>query len=233
MVRALLARGVGGLVLIDRDAAGLALVQGEIGGTPVLARVHDVADEAAWDASEAAIRDRFGGLGEAVVNAGIAGGARIADTRLGDWRAVMAINLDGAMLTLRTAMRLMTEGGAIVTLCSAAGIKGMAGTGAYGASKAALLHLTKIAAAEGAAAGVRVNAVCPGGVETPIWRQSPGWEAAVSAHGSEAGAFAAIAATTPLRRFATPEEVAADVLHMLGARAATGAQLVSDGGFLL
>ena len=232
VVAALVARGVAGLVLIDRDAAWLDAVARETGDVPVLARAHDVADETAWEASEAAIRDRFGTLGEAVVNAGVADNAPIVETSLARWRALMAVNLDGAMLTLRTAMRLMPGGGAIVTMCSAAGVRAMPGAGAYAASKAGLLHLTRVAALEGASTGIRVNALCPGGVKTAIWKQTPGWASLVAAKG-EAGAFAAMAAGTPLKRFATPDEVARDVLSLLVPGVTTGACLVSDGGFAL
>ncbi len=232
-VLALAARGAGGLVLIDRDAVGLGAVVRELGDTPVLARVHDVADEAAWEATEAAIGERFGGLGEAVVNAGIADGAAIVDISLAAWRRVMAVNLDGAMLTLRTAMRLMTGGGAIVTVCSAAAIKAEPGAGAYCASKAALLHLTRVAAREGVAQHIRVNAICPGGVETPLWRQNAWWDKLVASKGGEAAAFAAMGASTPLGGFAKPDEIARDILALLAPGFTTGAHLVSDGGYSL
>jgi 3-hydroxyacyl-CoA dehydrogenase/3-hydroxy-2-methylbutyryl-CoA dehydrogenase len=81
-VRALAARGVGGLVLIDRDAGGSKTLAHDVGGVAVLCLVPDVADEASWEASESAIRDCFDALSEAVVNAGVAGDERLMDMSL-------------------------------------------------------------------------------------------------------------------------------------------------------
>ena len=147
----------------------------------------------------------------------------------------MAVNLDGAFLTLRSAMRAMKgRGGAIVVTASAAGIKAEAGVGAYGASKAALIHLVKVAAKEGAPARIRVNAIAPAGVETPVWDQVPMFADRAEAIGRDA-AFAELAAGTPLGRYARPEEVAAQIAFLLSDDAAlvTGATLVGDGGYTL
>jgi 2-keto-3-deoxy-L-fuconate dehydrogenase len=224
----LAAAGAERLVLVDRDAAALAQVT-----LPcrVVALAGDVADERFWD--EVAVD--LAGIDGAVVNAGVAGAGPIADLSFAEWRRILGVNLDGAFLTLRAAMRAMTGGGAIVATASAAGIKAEAGVAAYGASKAALIHLVKVAAKEGAATGIRVNAIAPAGVETPVWDAIPMFAERVAAVGRDA-AFAELAAlATPLGRYAKPEEIAAQIGFLLSDAAAliTGTCLVSDGGYTL
>lgn len=225
---ALRTRGARGLLLVDRDA---------IAGTEDdICLSGDVADEALWDEAEKAARTRWGGLDIAIVNAGVSDAAPIAHMPLATWRRVLSTNLDGAFLTMRCAMRLMERGGAIVAVSSASAFKTEPGVGAYGASKAALLQLVRVAAKEGAAAGVRVNAIAPGGVETPMWSTMPFFQDMVREHGGERAAFDALAAHgTPLGRYATPVEIAAQILFLCGADAAsiTGAVLTVDGGYTL
>ena len=194
--------------------------------------IGDVADEAMWSSAD------LTGLTHAFVNAGIGAGGPIEDLPFADWREVMSVNLDGAFLTLQAAMRAIRsggQGGAIVVTASVAGVKAEPGIAAYGASKAAVIHLARIAAKEGAAANIRVNAIAPGGVETPIWHAIPSFAEMAEAKG-EAAAFEAMAQmATPLARFARPEEIAEQVAFLLSDRAAftTGACLVSDGGYSL
>ena len=225
--------GVGRLVLVDRDEDGVARVAAAL-GCETLANVHDVADEAAWAETEAAVRARFGRLDLAVVNAGVASGGAIAELAFDEWRRVLSTNLDGAFLTLRCAMRLMSAGGSIVTVASAAAARAEPGVAAYGASKAGLVQLTKVAAKEGAAAGIRVNAILPGGVETPVWRGVPFFQDLVREHGSERAAFDAMAqAATPIGRYAMPAEIADLIAMLLDAPTMTGSALVVDGGYTL
>jgi NAD(P)-dependent dehydrogenase (short-subunit alcohol dehydrogenase family) len=177
------------------------------------------------------------GLTHAVVNAGIAAGGPIDRTSLTEWRRVMAVNLDGGFLTLQAAMRPMqARGGAIVVTASAAALKAEPGGAAYAASKAALIQLARVAAREGAETGIRVNAIAPGGVETPMWEDAPFFADLVRRHGSEAAAYKAMASVaTPLGRFAKPEEIARQIAFLLSDDAAfmTGSSLVSDGGYSL
>lgn len=192
-------------------------------------RIGDVADEDLWE------REDLTGLTHAVINAGISKGGVVTDFAFDDWRRVMAVNLDGAFLTLRAAMRAMREsGGAVVVTASAAGLKAEPGSAAYGTSKAAVIHLARIAAREGIPLGIRVNAIAPGGVETPIWQSIPAF-ADMTALQGEAAAFKAAADRTPLGRFADPAEIAAQIAFLLSDDAAfiTGACLVSDGGYTL
>lgn len=223
--------GAARLILVDRDAAALDAVSL---GTGTLRVAGDVADESLWarlDLSE---------LDHAVVNAGVAGAGPIASLDFSEWRRVLSVNLDGAFLTLRAAMRAMAarperRGGSIVLTASAAGIKAEPGVAAYGCSKAALIHLAKVAAKEGAADGIRVNAIAPAGVETPVWDAVPMFADRAAEIGRDA-AFAELAAmATPLGRYATAEEVAAQIAFLLGDQGAliTGTTLVTDGGYTL
>ena len=143
------------------------------------------------------------------------------------------------MLTLRAALRAMIahgRGGAIVVTASISGIKAEPGVGAYGASKAGVIQLARVAAKEGAAHGIRVNAIAPGGVDTPIWDQLDFFPAMVAEQGSREAAIDAMAkAATPLGRWASADEVARQIAFLLSDDAAniTGAVLTADGGYSL
>ncbi len=215
------------LILMDRDEGGLCAFD-----APQI--VGDVADEQLWRDAD------LSGLTHAVINAGIGeGGKPIADLPFAEWRRVMSVNLDGAFLSLSAAMRAIKatgRGGGIVLTASVAGIKAEPGIAAYGASKAAVLHLARIAAKEGAPDRIRVNAIAPGGVETPIWSNLAFFKDLVAAHGSEEAAYTAMASmATPLARYAKPEEIAAQIAFLLSDNAAfnTGSTLVTDGGYSL
>lgn len=215
------------LILVDRDAERLAAKDA------FRTYVGDVADEGFWASVD------LSGLTHAVVNAGIAATAPIEQMSLAEWHRVFSVNLDGAFLTLQAALRAIRaggQGGAIVVTGSVAGLRAQIGTAAYGASKAGVIQLAKVAAKEGAADRIRVNAIAPGGVETPIWRDVPLFRDLAEKKGGEEAAFAAMAAkATPLGRFARPEELADQIAFLLSPAAAfiTGACLVSDGGYSL
>lgn len=219
--------GAARLILVDRDAVALEAVEVD---TTCHRVVGDVADAALWDGLDLA------GIEHAVVNAGVAGAGPIATLDFAEWRRILSVNLDGAFLTLRAAMRAMTaRGGSIVLTASAAGIKAEPGVAAYGCSKAALLHLAKVAAKEGAADGIRVNAIAPAGVETPVWDAVPMFADRVAQIGRDA-AFAELAAmATPLGRYAKAEEVAEQIAFLLSDQSAliTGTTLLADGGYTL
>jgi len=227
--RALAARGAARLVLVDVDAAGLDAL--DLGGCEVERITGSVADDGLWQGIVGALT----GLDHAIVNAGIGSGGPIASVSLEEWRRVMAVNLDGAFLTLAHSLRAM-EGrkGSVVVVSSTTGIKPVAGIGPYGVSKAAVAHMARIAALEHAKAGIRVNAIAPGGVDTAIWESGADFNAAVAAIGREA-TIARMAKTTPLGRFATSEEMADSILYLLSDAASniTGHMMVSDGGFTL
>ena len=193
--------------------------------------IGDVTDEELWTKAD------LTGLTHAVVNAGVGAGQAIDDMPFAEWRRILSVNLDGAFLTLQAAMRAMKgNGGSIVLTASAAGIKAEPGIAAYGASKAAVIQLARIAAKEGGAHGIRVNSIAPGGVETPIWHNVPFFHNLVESTGSEEAAFKAMgSAAAPLARFAKADEIAAQIAFLLSDQTAlvTGACFVSDGGYSL
>ena len=231
VARALADAGAAHLVLVDRDGAAL-----EAAGVActVTRYAGDVCDEALWDR----IETDEGPIDAALLNAGIAGqAAPVAKMTFADWRAVMAVNLDGLFLSLRTAMRLATEGASLAITASVAGLKAEPGIAPYGASKAGAIHLAKIAAKEGAKRRIRVNAIAPGGVDTAIWDSAPFFQDLLAKHqGDRAGALAAVAeGMTPMGRFESAEELAQQALFLLSPASGTmtGSVIVSDGGYSL
>ena len=222
----LAAEGAARLILIDRD--GRALDQVEL-PCPVERLTGDVADPDFWESTA------FPSIDHAVVNAGIAGAAPIAELAYDEWRRVMSVNLDGAFLTLRAALRSIKEGGSIVTVASAAGIKPEPGIAAYAASKAGLIQLTRVAAKEAAPRRIRINAIAPGGVETPVWDQVPMFATRAAEIGREAAFTEFADMATPLGRYAKPKEIAQQIAFLLSdaANSITGSVLVSDGGYTL
>jgi NAD(P)-dependent dehydrogenase (short-subunit alcohol dehydrogenase family) len=226
--RALAARGASRLFLVDVDGSGLDAL--DLAGD--LHRITgSVADEALWQELE----PRMSGIDHAIVNAGIGAGGAISTVSLADWRRVMAVNLDGAFLTLAASLRAMGEsGGSAVVVASTTGLKPVAGIGPYGVSKATVAHMARIAALENAAKGIRVNAIAPGGVDTAIWESGEDFKRSVAAIGREA-TLRAMAKTTPSGRFASSEEMADTILYLLSDAAAniTGHVMVSDGGYTL
>ncbi|VWX51313.1 SDR family NAD(P)-dependent oxidoreductase [Novosphingobium sp. 9U] len=231
---ALDAAGIERLLLVDQDADGMERLTLSC---TVERWAGDVADEALWNSIEA----KLGTIDHAVLNAGVADGAPIVGLSHAEWRRILSANLDGMFLSLRSALRAMTADGqargrSAVLTSSVAGVKPVAGTAAYGASKAAVAHLARIAAAEHAKDGIRINAVAPGRVDTPIWTRNAHFAQMVEELGSRQAALDVLAAeTTPLGRFATAEEMAGQILFLLSDAAwnVTGTVLVSDGGYSL
>lgn len=223
----LAAHGAARLVLVDRDADGLERLK-----RGAATFIGDVADPTLWER----IETEAGPLDHAVINAGIASGSPIAETSIEDWRRVLSVNLDGAFLSLRTALRLIRDGGSIVLTASVSGFKAEPGTASYAASKAAVIQLAKVAAKESAPHSISVNAIAPGGVDTPIWDELPFFQGLVSETGSRTAAMEAMARmATPRGRYASPEEIAGQIGFLLSdmARNITGTMLVSDGGYTL
>lgn len=221
------ASGIERLVLVDRAEVVLDV------SCAVEVHTGDVSDPAFWGEIEPSL----GRLDHAIVNAGVASGSQIAETDFAEWRRILGVNLDGAFLTMRAVMRTLSDGGSAVVTASASGLKAEPGTAAYGASKAGAIQLAKVAAKEGAPRGIRVNAIAPGGVDTPIWDQTPFFNDLVAQHGGDRDAAMSAMAkmATPLGRYASADEIAAQVGFLLSGSAATitGAVLLSDGGYTL
>jgi NAD(P)-dependent dehydrogenase (short-subunit alcohol dehydrogenase family) len=197
----------------------------------------DVREEPDWDRAIATVLEREGHLDILVHSAGIAAASPIADTSLAEWRRVLATNLDGSFLAISRGIRAMREaGGAIVVIGSASGIRPSAGAAAYSTSKAAVGMLVRAAAKECREGDipVRINAVSPGGVKTPLWRAMPFFQDLVELHGSEDGAFAAMEEHGG-ERFASPEQIAEAVLFLVSDDAShvTGVELPVDDGYTL
>jgi len=222
-------QGIARLILVDLDADGLAALGLDCECLPMTG---DVSDEALWDRVEQSIE----ALDYAVLNAGIAGGGLLPQTTLDDWRRLMAVNLDGAFLSLRSTLRRIRDGGSVVLTASIAGLKGEPGAASYAVSKAAVIQLAKVAAKESAPRGIRINAIAPAGVDTPIWDDLDFFKGLVAQTGSREAAIAAMAkASSPLGRIATADEIAAQIGFLLSDAAGliTGTVLVSDGGYSL
>lgn len=172
--------------------------------------------------------DKYGRLDIAFNNAGVEGNwVPIAEQPEEDWDRTIAINLKGVWLCLKYELQQMLKqgtGGAIVNMSSVAGWIGSAGASTYCATKHGVIGLTKGAALETAAKGIRVNAICPAVIETPMGERVFG--------APEMNKFAL--GLHPIGRFGKPTEVAEAVLWMCSDRASfmTGQSLVLDGGFL-
>jgi NAD(P)-dependent dehydrogenase (short-subunit alcohol dehydrogenase family) len=219
--------GIGAAVVARLRAAGATVVAAGLQPRPDEdVEPVDVTDEAAVDALVTSVVDRHGRLDLAANVAGTSGTyARVVDTATADWRTTLAVNLDGVFFCLRAELRAMvaTGHGSIVNVASSAGRMGVPGLAAYSASKHAVLGLTKSAALEAAHEGVRVNAVCPGSVRTPMLRSFVGGdEAALEKMGRRA----------PIGRLGEPDEIAAAVVWLLSDDASfvTGSALEADGG---
>lgn len=197
----------------------------------------DVRLEADWETAVAAVLEREGKLDVLVHSAGIAAASPLADTTLAEWRHVLGTNLDGSFLAIKHGLRAMGQsGGVIVAIGSASGIRPSVGAVAYSTSKAAVGMLVRAAARECRehSIPVRINAVSPGGVKTPLWRAMPFFGDLVELHGSEEAAFAAMEAHGG-DKFAEPEQIARAVLFLVSdaANHITGVELPVDDGYTL
>ncbi len=225
IVEAILAEGWGAVV-IDIDQSNLDAARKALGARPALhfAKL-DVADEDAVVETVAACERDFGPLAGVVNSAGIGRDVPALETSAALFRHVLDINLVGSFLVAREAAKAMRprRKGAIVNIASVSGVVGNQGRTAYGATKGGVIVMTKVMAVEFAPLGIRVNAIAPGPIETPL----------VRAMHTEA-ARAAWTGAVPQRRYAMPAEVAPAALFLLDDAKSgyvTGQTLCVDGGF--
>ena len=199
----------------------------DVGGTGVFIEA-DVTDLDQVVAAVKATVDAYGRLDFAFNNAGISGSlGRVADLSESEWQRVIDVNLTGVWRSMRAELPVMlAQGcGAIVNCSSVLGLVAMAGSAAYVASKHGIIGLTKAAALEYAASGIRINAVSPGFVETPMIEQ---------VIGSTAAAQAPLVALEPIGRLGQPDEIGRAVVWLCSDAASfvTGTSLVVDGGWI-
>ena len=223
------ARGAA-VVVVDRTEDGeysgpetVELVR-KAGGTAVFVRA-DVSVEADVEAAVAAALAEYGRLDAAVNCAGVAGtGAKIGDTTLEDWNRVLNINLTGVFLSLKHEIRAMlpNSAGTIVSIASAAGLVAVPYLSPYCSSKHGVLGLTKTAAREYRGKGLRINAICPGVIDTPMIRTSAEERPEVNAQSrGSTGGFVG-----------QPEQIAAAAVWLCSDEASfvNGESMVVDGG---
>ena len=234
-----MARLAGKVAIVTGAASGIGKATVELfrreGATVIGADVSEAADTVIDAGSEGdvhALVERVarehGGLDIYFANAGISGGfASIAEQTAEDWAQILRVNLIGPFLAIKYAAPLMNlrGGGSIICTASVAGLRAGAGGAAYSASKAGVINLVQSAAQQLAGSGVRVNAICPGLIETGMTR--PIYELA-RATGQEDR----LGELNPLRRGGEPEEIAQAALFLASDDSSyvNGAALVVDGG---
>lgn len=199
------------------------------GGGAAIPAIGDVRRSAEADATVATAREAFGGVDVLVNAAGVIHRADATGTSDDDWARVMSVNVDGAFFMSRAVVPVMRErgGGVIVNMSSTCGLVGATGLVAYCAAKGAVSNLTRAMALDHAADGIRINAICPGAVDTPML---------MSARESDASPDAVRRqnlAEIPQGRIPGTDEIAELVLFLCsdGARHITGANLPIDGGY--
>ena len=215
---------------IMQDAAQRTVTEIKAMGGEALAIACDVTDDDAVKAMIAATVDAFGSLDCAFNNAGIApyqvnaGGQKIADVAPEAWRRLIDVNLTGVWLCLRhevAQMRAQGSGGVIINTASILGLVGTATSSAYVAAKHGVVGLTKVAAADHAEDNIRVNAVCPGYIETPMTEET------MRRRGER------IMARVPMARMGKAGEIAEAVVWLCSPKASfvTGVSWAVDGGY--
>ena len=216
------------LAILDRSEAALQDTAAAVraAGAEVLAIACDIAEPAQVEAAVARTVAAFGRLDIAFNNAGVENTASpVAEIALADWDRILGINLRGTFLCMKHELAQMVRqgGGVVVNTSSGAGIRGVAGGAAYAASKHAIIGLTKSAALDYARSNIRVNAILPGNIETPMMDRFTG------------GDIQKAIDLEPVGRLGRPAEIAEAVLWMsadLGAFV-TGASISVDGGWSL
>jgi NAD(P)-dependent dehydrogenase (short-subunit alcohol dehydrogenase family) len=207
---------------VDVDRAGSEEAAERIRGAGgrALGIAADVTDEVALDAIARQVVAELGGIDVLVANAGVYAEGSADEITLAEWRRVIDVNLTGVLVSVRSVLPAMRErgGGAIVAMASVAGLAGVQRTAAYAAAKGGVIALVRQLAVDYAAAGIRVNAICPGTIPTPMTA------AALERTGG--------ARHVPLGRMGSADDVAALALFLAGDEAGwiTGSVYPVDGG---
>lgn len=218
--------------VLDEQGAAVAKEMGEDRARYVRM---DVSREEDWAAAVATAKEAFGPVSGLVNNAGILRFNELTATPLEEFRQVIEVNQIGAFLGIKTVAPEIEAagGGTIVNTSSYTGLTGMAYVGAYAATKAAILGLTRVAALELAAKNIRVNAMCPGAVDTPM--ANPGLLDPAGMTDEARDAMAELyKRVVPLGRVGRPEEIARLALFLTGDDSSyiTGQPFVVDGGWM-
>lgn len=213
------ASGIGAATVEALAAAGWTAVAADLPGTPA-AHVADVTDEDSLATMFDAVLAEHGRIDLVVNSAGTSTLGNVVDLDLAEWRRVTDVCLTGAFLVLKHAGSRIADGGCIITLSSLNGRQPGAGMAPYCASKAGVSMLTEVAALELAHRGVRVNAIAPGLVVTPLTQ--PAMEIP--------GIHEEYVENTPLGRAGRPDEIAAAAVYLAGAEWITGEVLDINGG---
>jgi len=228
----LFAREGASMALVDRDAAGLEETSSAIAAAEGWASVH-VGDVGEAGFAQAAVDDivaQHGRLDVLMTAAGVSCGGTVLTTDPADWDAVFRTNVGGTWLWSRAAIPEMQRqgGGSIVTLASQLAIAGGKNNSAYIAAKGAIISLTRTMAVDFAMDGIRVNAIAPGAIDTPMLRRS------FARHADPEPVRDASRNRHAMKRFGRAEEVAEAALHLASEASSftTGTVMVVDGGWL-
>lgn len=213
------------VVLTGRSQQKLDALKDELTGDYLLVK----ADAASSTDSHSLIKqtvDTFGKIDILFLNAGIFKAIPIGSLDEAQFDEIYNINVKGPLFTVNTAVPYLNEGASVIFNTSVSNVKGMPGVSIYGSSKAALRSIVRTLAAELAEKGIRVNAVSPGPIETPIWGKTNLTEEQIE------GFAAGVSGQVPLGRFGKGEEIAKTVLFIASDDASfiTGSEIPVDGG---
>ncbi len=215
------------IAALDRDDAALATLKAAFPDTAVVTGFRaDVCDEAGIDALVATVLKTFGRLDGVVNSAGIAADIPALETSVDIFKRILDVNVVGSFIVARAAARAMKasgNGGAIVNIASISGLRGSKGRVAYGASKGAVVTMTQVLANDLAEFGIRVNAIAPGPIETPMVAQV-----------HSAADRDLYMRYVPMARYGTPAEIASAIAFLLDGTVSsyiTGEILAVDGGY--